>query len=127
MPFEDLDYSLVIQSGNDAAITLAEGISGTEDNFAELMNKRAAELAHEGHSHFTNAWGKERSCPPRHRARHGAARRAYHSGISRNTTNISGEKDFTWNKIHQLNRNPLLTMDIGYADGLKTGDTAESG
>ena len=37
-----------------------------------------------------------------------------------------GEKDFTWNKIHQLNRNPLLTMDVG-ADGLMTGDSAESG
>ena len=54
---EDLLRGLLIQSGNDAAMTLAEGIGGTEDNFADMMNKRAAELGMT-HSHFANARGK---------------------------------------------------------------------
>lgn len=121
---EDLIRGLVIQSGNDAAITLAEGISGTEDNFAALMNKRAAELAM-SHSHFTNPWG--RSDPAmRVTARDMALLAAHIIREYPDYYHYFGEKEFTWNKIRQLNRNPLLTMDIG-ADGLKTGDTAESG
>ena len=121
---EDLIRGLVIQSGNDAAITLAEGISGTEDNFAALMNKRAAELGLT-HSHFTNPWGK---ADPEMRvtAQDMALLAAHIIRTYPDYYRYFGEKDFTWNKIHQLNRNPLLTMDLG-ADGLKTGDTAESG
>ncbi|HEY3721197.1 MAG TPA: D-alanyl-D-alanine carboxypeptidase family protein [Roseiarcus sp.] len=121
---EDLIRGLVIQSGNDAAITLAEGLSGTEDNFAELMNKRAAELGMT-HSHFTNPWGKG---DPNHRvtARDMALLAAHIIREYPEYYKYFGEKEFTWNRIRQLNRNPLLTMDIG-ADGLKTGDIAESG
>ncbi|MFZ0210164.1 MAG: D-alanyl-D-alanine carboxypeptidase family protein, partial [Roseiarcus sp.] len=121
---EDLIRGLVIQSGNDAAITLAEGLSGTEDNFAELMNKRAAELGMI-HSHFTNPWGKG---DPNHRvtARDMALLAAHIIREYPEYYKYFGEKEFTWNRIRQLNRNPLLTMDIG-ADGLKTGDIAESG
>ena len=54
---EDLLRGLIIQSGNDAAIALAEGIAGTEDNFAEMMNKRAVELGMTK-SHIANASGK---------------------------------------------------------------------
>jgi len=121
---EDLLRGLIIQSGNDAAITLAEGISGTEDNFAALMNKRAAELGMT-HSHFTNSSG--RPDPAMRVTAHDMALLAAH--IIREYPDYYryfGEKDFTWNKIHQLNRNPLLTMEFG-ADGLKTGDTAEGG
>ena len=64
---EDLLRGLLIQSGNDAAITLAEGIAGSEDNFADMMNKRAAELGMT-HSHFANARGKADPQPARHRA-----------------------------------------------------------
>ena len=118
---EDLLRGLVIQSGNDAAITLAEGVAGTEENFAAMMNKRAAELGMT-RSTFANAWGKsdphERVTPRElaHLAAHIIADYPdyYH---------YFGEKEFTWNKVHQLNRNPLLTMDLG-ADGLKTGDLA---
>jgi D-alanyl-D-alanine carboxypeptidase (penicillin-binding protein 5/6) len=121
---EDLIRGLVVQSGNDAAITIAEGIAGSEDAFAGMMNKRAAEIGMTN-SHFVNPWGK--SDPDQHvTARDMALLAAY---IIRNYPDYYkyfAEKEFTWNKIRQLNRNPLLTMDIG-ADGLKTGDIAESG
>jgi D-alanyl-D-alanine carboxypeptidase (penicillin-binding protein 5/6) len=121
---EDLIRGLVIQSGNDAAITLAEGLAGSEDGFAELMNKRAAELGM-AHSHFTNPWGRP---DPAQRviARDMALLAAHIIRDYPEYYKYFGEKEFTWNKIRQLNRNPLLTMDMG-ADGLKTGDTAESG
>jgi serine-type D-Ala-D-Ala carboxypeptidase (penicillin-binding protein 5/6) len=121
---EDLIRGLVIQSGNDAAITLAEGLAGTEDNFAELMNKRAAELGMT-HSHFTNPWGRPDPAQ-RVTARDMALLAAHIIRDYPEYYKYFGEKEFTWNKIRQLNRNPLLTMDMG-ADGLKTGDTAESG
>ena len=121
---EDLLRGLIIESGNDAAIVLAEGIGGSEQNFVGLMNKRAGELGLT-HSHFTNAWG--RSDPAERVSAHDLAALARH--LIKDYPeyyHYFGEKDFTWNKIHQLNRNPLLNMNIG-ADGLKTGDTAESG
>ena len=121
---EDLIRGLVIQSGNDAAIALAEGISGSEDNFAGLMNRRAAEIGMT-RSHFTNPWGRgdpDQKVTPRDMARlAGYVIRSYPEFYR-----YFGEREFTWNKIRQLNRNPLLTMNIG-ADGLKTGDIAESG
>jgi D-alanyl-D-alanine carboxypeptidase (penicillin-binding protein 5/6) len=121
---EDLIRGVAIESGNDAAITLAEGISGTEDNFTALMNKRAAELGLT-HSSFANPWGKPDA--REHVTAHELALLAAH--LIRDYPDYYhyfGEKEFTWNKVRQLNRNPLLTMDIG-ADGLKTGETADSG
>ncbi len=121
---EDLLRGLIIQSGNDAAIVLAEGLGGSEENFVGMMNKRAAELGL-AHSHFTNAWG--RSDPEeRVTARDMAALARHLIRDYPEYYHFFGEKDFTWNRIRQQNRNPLLTMNIG-ADGLKTGDTAESG
>jgi D-alanyl-D-alanine carboxypeptidase (penicillin-binding protein 5/6) len=121
---EDLLRGLLIESGNDAAITLAEGVSGTEDNFVASMNKRAAELGMK-RSTFANVWGKgdphERVTP-----REMAQLAAHIIADYPDFYHYFSERDFTWNKIHQLNRNPLLTMDLG-ADGLKTGDIAESG
>jgi D-alanyl-D-alanine carboxypeptidase (penicillin-binding protein 5/6) len=121
---EDLLRGLVIESGNDAAITLAEGVAGTEENFVVMMNKRAAELGMT-HSTFANVWGKS---DPRERVtpREMAQLAAHIIADYSDFYHYFGEREFTWNKIHQLNRNPLLTMDVG-ADGLKTGDTAESG
>jgi D-alanyl-D-alanine carboxypeptidase (penicillin-binding protein 5/6) len=121
---EDLIRGVAIESGNDAAIALAEGISGTEDSFTALMNKRAAELGLT-HSTFANPWGK--ADPHERVTAHELALLAAH--IIRDYPDdyhYFGEKEFTWNKVHQLNRNPLLTMDIG-ADGMKTGEVAESG
>ena len=121
---EDLLRGLVIQSGNDSAITLAEGVAGTEANFVAMMNKRAAELGMT-RSTFANAWGAgdvHQRVTPRDMAHLAAFVIANYPDYYR----YFGEKDFTWNKIRQSNRNPLLTMDLG-ADGLKTGDIAESG
>ncbi len=121
---EDLIRGLVIESGNDAAIALAEGVSGSEASFATLMNQRARELGMK-HSTFTNPWG--RGDPDQKVTVRDMALLAAH--VIRTYPDLYryfGERDFTWNKVHQLNRNPLLTMNIG-ADGLKTGDIAESG
>jgi serine-type D-Ala-D-Ala carboxypeptidase (penicillin-binding protein 5/6) len=121
---EDLIRGLVIVSGNDAAIALAEGIAGSEGAFATLMTKRARELGLE-HSTFTNAWGRgdpEQKVTPRE-----MTALANHVILTYpELYKYFGEKDFTWNKIKQANRNPLLTMDLG-ADGLKTGNIDESG
>jgi serine-type D-Ala-D-Ala carboxypeptidase (penicillin-binding protein 5/6) len=121
---EDLIRGLVIDSGNDAAIALAEGIAGSEGAFATLMTKRARELGLE-HSTFTNAWGRgdpDQKVSPRE-----MAALANHVILTYpDLYKYFGEKEFTWNKIKQTNRNPLLTMDLG-ADGLKTGNIDESG
>ena len=79
---EDLLRGLIVQSGNDAAIVLAEGMAGSEEAFADRMNKRAAELGL-AHSNFVDPWGQRRPGAEDHRARHGAARRPHHPRISR--------------------------------------------
>jgi D-alanyl-D-alanine carboxypeptidase (penicillin-binding protein 5/6) len=121
---EDLIRGLVIVSGNDAAIALAEGIAGSEGAFATLMTKRARELGLE-HSTFTNAWGRgdpDQKVSPRE-----MVALANHVILTYpDLYKYFGEKDFAWNKIKQANRNPLLTMDLG-ADGLKTGNIDDSG
>lgn len=115
---DDLLRGLIVDSGNDAAIVLAEGIAGTETNFVAMMNRRAHELGLDD-LEFTNVWGKD---DPNQKvtARDMALLADHLIRTYPNLYKYFGEKDFTWNKIHQLNRNPLLTMDIG-ADGLKTG------
>jgi D-alanyl-D-alanine carboxypeptidase (penicillin-binding protein 5/6) len=121
---EDLLRGLIIMSGNDAAIAIAEGIAGTEENFAALMTRRARELGFDKMT-FRNSWGKydpEQKTPVRQ-----LALLAEH--IIRSYPDyyhMFGEKEFTWSKIKQQNRNPLLFMDIG-ADGLKTGNVQDSG
>ncbi|MCW6507610.1 D-alanyl-D-alanine carboxypeptidase [Hyphomicrobiales bacterium BP6-180914] len=121
---EDLLRGLIIQSGNDAAITLAEGVSGSEEAFARRMNDRAKAIGM-AHSNFTNPWGRG---DPDHRvtASDMARLAEYVIDTYPDLYKIFGEREFTWNKIRQPNRNPLLLMNIG-ADGLKTGDLAESG
>src|SRR5271170_1151334 len=121
---EDLLRGLLIASGNDAAIALAEGVAGSEASFAALMNKRARELGMT-RSTFTNPWGRGdagQKVTPRDMARLAA------HGISTYPQYYKyfGETEFTWNNIRQLNRDPLLGMNIG-ADGLKTGHLAKSG
>lgn len=120
---EDLIRGLVIVSGNDAAIALAEGVAGSEGAFATQMTKRARELGLE-HSTFTNAWG--RGDPEQKVTPHEMAALANHViQTYPEYYKYFGEKDFTWNKIKQPNRNPLLTMDLG-VDGLKTGNIDET-
>jgi serine-type D-Ala-D-Ala carboxypeptidase (penicillin-binding protein 5/6) len=115
---EDLIRGLVIVSGNDAAIALAEGIAGSEGAFATQMTKRARELGLE-HSTFTNAWG--RGDPEEKVTAREMATLANHViQTYPDYYKYFSEKEFTWNKIKQPSRNPLLTMNLG-ADGLKTG------
>ncbi|RAI43450.1 D-alanyl-D-alanine carboxypeptidase family protein [Rhodoplanes roseus] len=121
---EDLLRGLIIQSGNDAAIALAEGIGGNERSFAQTMVKRARELGLT-RSTFGNATGLPD--PANLVTMRELAKLAQH--IIKTYPDfypIYGEREFTWNKIRQLNRNPLLPLNIG-ADGMKTGFTADGG
>ncbi|MBV8183523.1 MAG: D-alanyl-D-alanine carboxypeptidase, partial [Hyphomicrobiales bacterium] len=118
----DLISGLVVLSGNDAAIAIAEGVAGTEQAFAELMTRRARELGLNA-SVFKNASGADD--PEQHTTALELALLARHIiQTYPDLYKFFGQKEFTWNKIRQLNRNPLLTMDIG-ADGLKTGNLEE--
>jgi D-alanyl-D-alanine carboxypeptidase (penicillin-binding protein 5/6) len=120
----DLLKSVVIQSGNDACIALAEGIAGNEIAFAAMMNKRAKELGLTK-SNFVNSTGLHE---PEHKttARELAKLAQYIIRTYPDFYSYYGEREFTWNKIRQQNRNPLLAMNLG-ADGLKTGFTKEAG
>src|SRR5437667_10931325 len=121
---DDLLHGAIIQSGNDACIALAEGIAGNERIFADMMTKRARELGLT-QSTFANSNGLPdpgnkmtvRELPKL--ARHIV--RTYPESYK-----LFGEREFTWNKIRQQNRNPLLTSLEG-SDGLKTGYTKEGG
>lgn len=121
---EDLIKGIIIQSGNDACITVAENIAGSEEEFAALMNETAEKIGLKN-AHFVNATGLPH---PEHRISvedlAQIARRIikefpefYH---------VFKEKEFTFNGIKQGNRNPLLYSLKG-ADGLKTGHTDEAG
>lgn len=121
---ENLIKGIVIQSGNDACIVVAENVAGSEDDFVILMNKIAKKLGLKN-SHFENATGLPH---PDHRmsmedlailARHIIKEfpELYH---------YFSQKEFVYNNIKQGNRNPLLYTMKG-ADGLKTGHTEEAG
>jgi D-alanyl-D-alanine carboxypeptidase (penicillin-binding protein 5/6) len=115
---------IIVQSGNDACIIVAEGMAGTEATFADMMNAEAKKIGLTG-SHFRNSTGLPD--PDQYVTARDLAKLAHY--IIREFPGfyeIYGEPEFTWNKIKQRNRNPLLDMNIG-ADGLKTGFTEESG
>ena len=119
----DLLKGVIIQSGNDACIVLAEGLSGTEDNMVEEMNSKSIELGLEG-SNFINVTGWPNQ---------------EHYMTLRDIAHLSkliitkfpeyyylfSINEFTYNDIRQFNRNKLISID-GY-DGLKTGRTTQSG
>jgi serine-type D-Ala-D-Ala carboxypeptidase (penicillin-binding protein 5/6) len=121
---DDLLHGAIIQSANDACIALAEGISGSESAFAELMIKRARELGLTK-STFGNSTGLPD--PRQLMTSRELAKLARHIiETYPEYYKYYGEREFTWNKIRQFNRNPLLALNIG-ADGLKTGFTKEAG
>jgi D-alanyl-D-alanine carboxypeptidase (penicillin-binding protein 5/6) len=121
---EDLVQGVIIQSANDACITIAEGIAGTEEVFADQMTRRARELGLKK-SVFKNANGLPH---PEHKvtARELAQLARYLIEVFPNEYRLYSRPDFTWNNIRQQNRNPLLSSYPG-ADGVKTGYTKESG
>ena len=121
---EDLIKGLLVDSGNDAAIAIGEGLAGSEEAFGGMMTRRARELGLK-RSSFTNPWG--RSDPGQKTSvREMAQLSAHLIQTYPDYYKYFAEKSFTWNKITQQNRNPLLLMNIG-ADGLKTGNIDESG
>jgi D-alanyl-D-alanine carboxypeptidase (penicillin-binding protein 5/6) len=124
VPVIDLIRSVIIQSGNDAAIALAEGIAGTEVAFAQMENRLAQEIGLKG-SNFVNSTGLPD--PDQYStARDLATIARFIIAQFPEYYPIFSEKEFTWNKIRQMNRNSLLEVGIG-VDGLKTGHTEEAG
>ncbi len=120
----DLIKGVIVQSGNDATIVLAEGLAGTEENFADAMNVKAKEIGMEN-SNFTNASGWPD--PNHYSTAYDLAILA--KRIHRDFPEYSKfytQKEFEYNDIKQPNRNPLLYKDIG-ATGLKTGHTDAGG
>jgi len=121
---EDLLRGVIIQSGNDACIVLAEGLAGSEQAFVDEMNKKAQEIGLTG-SHFTNVTGLPD--PDHYMTARDLANLAKHIITDYpEFYKFESERDFTYNGIKQGNRNPLLYKDFG-ADGLKTGHTDEAG
>lgn len=120
----DLLHGVIIQSGNDASVALAEHIAGSEDAFADLMNQQAQRLGLTN-TQFRNATGLPH--PEHYSSAHDMAKLAraiiyddpQHYAIYK-------QKEFFWNNIRQPNRNLLLWRDPT-VDGLKTGHTDEAG
>lgn len=121
---EDLIRGIVVQSGNDACVVVAEGLGGTEEAFAEMMTEKALELGLTS-STFANATGWPH--PDQRMTARDLATLA--SRIISDFPQYYGyfkEPSFTYNNIKQSNRNPLLFKDMG-VDGLKTGHTEAAG
>ena len=121
---EDLIQGVIVQSANDGCIVIAEGMAGSEENFAKLMTERARAIGLK-RSVFKNSTGLPAD------GQVVTMRELTHLALHMwreypDLFKYYGQREFTWNKILQRNRNPLLAMDIG-ADGMKTGFTEETG
>ena len=124
VPVEDLLKGVIIQSGNDASVALAEFVAGDESAFADLMNQYARQLGMTN-TNFVNASGLPQ---------------ARHYSTARDMANLAAAlirdfpvyyplhavRSYTWNNIKQYNRNPLLRRDNS-VDGVKTGHTESAG
>ena len=121
---EELIQGIAVQSGNDAAMCIAEGISGTEANFAKVMTEEARRIGMKK-STFTNATGL---ADPNHlmTARELAILGRYIITEYPDQYPVFAQKEYNYRTHKFYNRNPLLALGIG-ADGLKTGHTAEAG
>jgi D-alanyl-D-alanine carboxypeptidase (penicillin-binding protein 5/6) len=121
---DDLLKGIIIQSGGDACVVVAEALGGSEAGFADMENTRAQELGL-AHSHFVNSSGLPD--PGQYMSAEDLAKLAAH--VIRAYPEYYGYfamKDFTWSKIRQPNRNTLVDENIG-VDGLKTGHTDAGG
>ena len=121
---KDLLYGMIIQSGNDAAMALAEHTAGSEETFAQLMNQYATRLGMTG-TNYVDASGLPN--PNHYTTAHDIAllsRAVIHDYPEE--YKIYSIKEFEWNGIKQHNRNTLLWRDES-VDGIKTGHTAEAG
>jgi D-alanyl-D-alanine carboxypeptidase (penicillin-binding protein 5/6) len=121
---DDLLRGVIIQSGNDATVVLAEGLAGSEEAFAEQMNRKAKEIGL-NNSQFKNASGWPED--GHYMTARDIATLSWHTIHDHpEYYALYKQKDFTYNKIKQGNRNPLLYDTTG-ADGLKTGHTEAAG
>ncbi len=124
VPVQDLMQGIIVVSGNDASVALAEYIAGTENAFADIMNAQAKNLGM-NNSHFTDSTGMPN--PNHYSTPRDLALLA--QGLTKNFPEdyrLFSEKWFNYNGIRQPNRNRLLWR-YQYADGLKTGHTDEAG
>jgi len=122
---DELLHGMIIQSGNDASITLAIGVAGSEEQFAEMMNKQAAKLGMTG-THYMNATGlpdKEHYTTANDLA---TLASALIRDFPQEYKRLYSVKEYTYNKITQPNRNRLLWIDPT-VDGMKTGHTETAG
>ena len=121
---EDLLQGIIVQSGNDACIVIAEALNGSEEAFANKMNEKARELGLKN-SNFTNSTG----WPDKNHLMSSLDLALLASKLYDDFPEYMhyfSQKKFTYNGIAQSNRNPVIYQDIG-ADGLKTGYTKSSG
>jgi D-alanyl-D-alanine carboxypeptidase (penicillin-binding protein 5/6) len=122
---DELMHGMIIQSGNDASITLAEGIAVTEDAFADLMNKEAARLGMKN-THYMNATGLPN--PQHYTTAYDLSllAAALIQDFPAEYKKFYSTKEYTYNNITQPNRNRLLWLDP-FVDGMKTGHTESAG
>ncbi len=122
---DELLHGMIIQSGNDASITLAIGVSGSEEQFADMMNKQAIKLGMTS-THFTNATG----LPDKNHYTTAQDLMTLATALIRDFPQeykrLYSVKEYTYNKITQPNRNRLLWLDPN-VDGMKTGHTDTAG
>ncbi len=122
---DELLHGMIIQSGNDASITLATGIAGSEEQFADMMNKQAAKLGMVN-THFMNATG----LPDKNHYTTAQDLMTLATALIRDFPleykRLYSVKEYTYNKITQPNRNRLLWLDAN-VDGMKTGHTDNAG
>lgn len=124
VPFIDLKRGIIIQSGNDASIAVAEHVAGSEDAFADVMNTHARRLGMRN-TNFTNSTG----WPDDNLYSSARDMAILAQAIIRDDVEyypIYKEKEFVWNGIRQVNRNRMLWRDSS-VDGLKTGHTEAAG
>ncbi|MDD4913697.1 MAG: D-alanyl-D-alanine carboxypeptidase [Methylococcales bacterium] len=124
VPIEDLLQGMIIQSGNDASVALAEHVAGSEQTFAAMMNEQAGRLGM-NNSHFENSTGLP---SPNHfsSARDLATLARALIREFPEYYRWDSQKEFTYNNITQRNRNQLLWRDAS-VDGIKTGFTDDAG
>jgi serine-type D-Ala-D-Ala carboxypeptidase (penicillin-binding protein 5/6) len=121
---DELLHGVIIQSGNDASIALAEAVAGSEELFAEMMNNKGAQLGMKN-THFINATGLPDK--DHYSTAHDIA--LITGAIIRDFPEffpLYSQKEYTYNKITQPNRNRLLWLDK-FVDGMKTGHTEAAG
>lgn len=122
---DQLLHGMIVISGNDASVALAEGIASSEQAFAELMNKEAARLGMKN-SRFRNATGLPDPDHYTTAADLALLAAALVRDFPEEYQRLYSIKEYTWNNIKQSNRNRLLWIDP-HVDGMKTGYTAAAG